>query len=666
MTSKTSVSDLSITTIRTLTIDSVEKAQHGHPGMPMGTAPLAYTLWTNVMNHNPKNPEWFNRDRFVLSAGHGSMLIYSLLHLTGYDLPLKELQSFRQWGSKTPGHPEFRHTPGVETTTGPLGQGVATSVGMAVAEAYLAAKFNRPDYSVIDHYTYCLCGDGDLMEGVANEAISLAGHQQLGKLIMIFDSNNVSLDGDVSLSYSEEVKEKFEACGWEVLFVSDGNNIQEVEAALTKAKLNNAQPTLIEVKTTIGFGSSIAGTHNAHSDPLGAEEIKKIKEKYQWIYEEDFYIPEEVRQDFERVQTHGQKQEEKWNNLLQSYQKEFPSLANELSKLQNLDSLEVATGTLPLYETGTMLATRVASGESLNKLAKEFPAFIGGSADLDSSTKTRLLEEKDFSPHNRSGRNIRFGVREFAMAAIANGLALHHLRPFVSTFFVFSDYLRPALRLSALMQLPVTYVFTHDSIAVGQDGPTHQPVEQLASLRAMPGLTVIRPADANETIEAWKWIAENNNGPVALILCRQKLEVFSEIAEKAPYFLQRGAYVVSEPSQQETGIVIATGSELELAMKAKIKLAQENIHIRVVNMPSWELFEQQDTVYKQEVLPPHLNNRVVVEMGSKLGWGDYAGDRGIIMSVDQFGASGPGDRVVEEYGFTVESVIANMKKLLNE
>lgn len=664
MTSKTSVSDLSITTIRTLTIDSVEKAQHGHPGMPMGTAPLAYALWTNVMNHNPKNPDWFNRDRFVLSAGHGSMLIYSLLHLTGYDLSLKELQSFRQWGSKTPGHPEFRHTPGVETTTGPLGQGVATSVGMAMAEAYLAAKFNRPNYPIVDHFTYCLCGDGDLMEGVANEAISLAGHQQLGKLIMIFDSNDVSLDGDVSLSYSEDVKEKFEACGWEVLFVSDGNNIQEVETALMKAKLNSDQPTLIEIKTTIGFGSSIAGTHEAHSDPLGIEEIKKIKEKYQWSYEEDFYIPDEVKQDFERVQNLGQEHEEKWNELLGSYQEKFPSLADEFFKLQNLDSLEVPTETLPSYEIGSTLATRNASGESLNILAKEFSAFIGGSADLDSSTKTRLLEEKDFSPLDRSGRNIRFGVREFAMAATANGLALHHLRPFVSTFFVFSDYLRPALRLSALMQLPVTYVFTHDSIAVGQDGPTHQPVEQLASLRAMPGLTVIRPADANETKEAWKWITEHNNGPVALILGRQKVEVFAEIAEKSPSSLHRGAYILSEPKQQEEGIIIATGSEVELAMKAKEKLEQENIYIRVVNMPSWELFEQQDDAYKQAVLPLDLTNRVVVEMGSKLGWREYASDRGIIMSVDEFGASGPGDRVIQEYGFTVDNVVANMKKLL--
>lgn len=660
-----SITQLSINTIRTLTIDSVEKAQHGHPGMPMGAAPMAYTLWRKVMNINPKNPEWFNRDRFILSAGHGSMLQYSLLHLSGFDLTIDDLKQFRQWGSKTPGHPEYGDTPGVEATTGPLGQGIPMSVGLAMAERHLAATFNRQGFPIVDHYTYSICGDGDLMEGVASEAASLAGHLKLGRLILLYDSNGVSLDGELNLSFSENVKNRFESYGWQVLKVENGNDINEIEQALLQAKQEINQPTLIEVKTTIGYGApTIEGTSDAHSDPLGRDEIRKAKEFYQWDYE-DFYVPDEVYADFHEIEKNGRSKEDEWVQLFNQYKQKHPDLASEFERIiMNHELPEAWDQEVLSYEEGDILATRVASSETLNALAQALPELVGGSADLDSSTKTRLKEFADFTAANYSGRNVWFGVREFAMAAAANGMALHSgLRPFVSTFFVFSDYLRPALRLSALMSVPIIYVFTHDSIAVGQDGPTHQPIEQLASLRAMPNISVIRPADANETAEAWKIAVENRNQPTVLVLGRQGLPTLQKTNQLAPEGVKKGAYVLSEANGDPEGILIGAGSEVSLIMEAKKQLEKEDIHVSVVSMPSWDLFEQQSDSYKDKVLPEELNIRLAVEMGSKIGWREYVGDDGAVMSVDQFGSSGPGERVIKEYGFTVENVVKRFKSL---
>ncbi|PAK37986.1 transketolase, partial [Bacillus licheniformis] len=492
----------SVATIRTLSIDAIEKAKSGHPGMPMGTAPMAYALWTKMMNVSPENPNWFNRDRFVLSAGHGSMLLYSMLHLSGYDVSIEDLKNFRQWGSKTPGHPEFGHTPGVDATTGPLGQGIGMAVGMALAERHLAETYNRDDYRVVDHYTYSICGDGDLMEGISSEAASLAGHLNLGRLIVLYDSNDISLDGELNRSFSENVKQRFEAMNWEVLYVEDGNNIAEITAAIEKAKQNEKQPTLIEVKTTIGFGSpNRAGTSGVHGAPLGSEEAKLTKEAYEWTYEEDFYVPSEVYEHFnETVKEAGKKKEAEWNELFSAYKKAHPELAEELELAIKGELPEGWDQKVPVYEKGSSLASRASSGEVLNGIAQQVPFFFGGSADLAGSNKTTIKNGGDVSAKDYAGRNIWFGVREFAMGAALNGMALHGgLRVFGGTFFVFSDYLRPAIRLAALMGLPVTYVFTHDSIAVGEDGPTHEPIEQLASLRALPNLSVIRPADGNET-----------------------------------------------------------------------------------------------------------------------------------------------------------------------
>ncbi|MCY7672202.1 transketolase, partial [Bacillus altitudinis] len=524
----------SIATIRTLSIDAIEKANSGHPGMPMGAAPMAYALWTNHLNVSPQNPNWFNRDRFVLSAGHGSMLLYSMLHLSGYNLSIEDLKQFRQWGSKTPGHPEFGHTEGVDATTGPLGQGIAMAVGMALAERHLAETYNKDHFNVVDHYTYSICGDGDLMEGISSEAASLAGHLGLGRLIVLYDSNDISLDGDLDRSFSENVKNRFEAMNWEVLYVKDGNNIDEVTAAIEKAKQSTDKPTLIEVKTTIGFGSpNRAGTSGVHGAPLGSEEAKLTKEAYSWTFEEDFHVPSEVYDHFKTaVKDAGQKKEAAWNELFEQYEKEYPELAAQLKLAIEGKLPENWDQEVPVYEAGSSLASRASSGEVLNGIAKQVPFFIGGSADLAGSNKTTIKDTTDFGRENYAGRNIWFGVREFAMGAALNGMALHGgLRVFGGTFFVFSDYLRPAIRLAALMGLPVTYVFTHDSIAVGEDGPTHEPVEQLASLRAMPNLSVIRPADGNETAAAWKIAVSSTNKPTALVLTRQNLPTIDQAPE---------------------------------------------------------------------------------------------------------------------------------------
>lgn len=657
--------NLAVNTIRTLSIDSIEKANSGHPGMPMGAAPMAYALFAKYMNHNPNNPNWFNRDRFVLSAGHGSMLLYSLLHLSGYDLSLEDLQSFRQWGSKTPGHPEYGHTPGVDATTGPLGQGVAMAVGMAMAERHLAAIYNTEDLKVVDHYTYAICGDGDLMEGVSAEASSLAGHLKLGRLIVLYDSNDISLDGELSQAFSESVEERYKAYGWQVIRVEQGNEVSEISKAIELAKEDD-RPTLIEVKTTIGYGSpNKAGKSASHGAPLGKEEIKLTKEAYQWTYEQEFHIPEEVTELFAEVKQAGIAKENEWNETLKQYEEKYPEKASELKLAMNGDLASGWDNNLPEYTVGKAVATRSSSGEVLNALAKNVSQVFGGSADLASSNKTMLKGEGDFTRENYSGRNIWFGVREFAMGAALNGMALHGgVKVFGATFFVFSDYLRAAIRLSALMKLPVTYVMTHDSIAVGEDGPTHEPVEQLASLRAMPGISIIRPADSNETVAAWKLALESKDEPTLLVLSRQDLMTQEGTKEAAYEGVKKGAYVISPAKGSMNGVLLATGSEVQLAIEAQKELEKENIFVSVVSMPSWDRFEKQSKEYKNSVIPQDVKARVGIEMGSSLGWHKYVGDKGAVIAIDQFGASAPGEKIMAEYGFTVENVIAKLKAVL--
>lgn len=665
---KTDVEQLAINTIRTLSIDAIEKSNSGHPGMPMGAAPMAYSLWTKFMDHNPSNPQWFNRDRFVLSAGHGSMLLYSLLHLSGYDLQLEDLKEFRQWGSKTPGHPEFGHTAGVDATTGPLGQGIAMAVGMAIAERHLAEKYNRDTYQVVDHYTYSICGDGDLMEGVASEAASLAGHLKLGRLVVLYDSNDISLDGDLNKSFSESVEDRFKAYGWQYLRVEDGNNIEEITNAIEAGRADLQRPTLIEVKTTIGFGSpNLAGTSNVHGAPLGAKETKLTKESYGWNNEQAFYVPEEVYTHFHSVvKERGEKKETAWNELFSAYKQQYPELGEQLAAAIEGKLPEGWEKELPVYEEGKSLATRASSGEVLNAVAKAVPQFIGGSADLAGSNKTMIKNAGDFSPADYSGHNIWFGVREFAMGAALNGMALHGgVKVFGGTFFVFSDYLRPAIRLAALMKLPVTYVFTHDSVAVGEDGPTHEPVEQLPALRTMPGLNVLRPADANETSAAWRTALESTDTPTVLVLTRQNLPTLPGTDENAYEGVQRGAYVVSKAQQEKPdGLLLATGSEVSLAVEAQAALASEGIHVSVVSMPSWERFEAQSAEYKKSVLPKTVKKRLALEMAVPFGWERYTGDEGSILGINHFGASAPGEKLMEEYGFTVSNVVSMFKELI--
>jgi transketolase len=661
---------LAINTIRTLAIDSIEKANSGHPGMPMGAAPMAYALWANHMKHNPANPEWFNRDRFVLSAGHGSALLYSLLHLFGYGLTIEDLKQFRQWGSKTPGHPEYKHTPGVEATTGPLGQGIAMSVGIAMAESHLAATYNKENFNIVDHYTYSICGDGDLMEGVASEAASLAGHLGLGKLIVLYDSNDISLDGDLHMSFSENVQRRFEAYGWQVLYVEDGNNVDEINRALEEAKNDLEHPTLIEVKTVIGYGApNKSGKSAVHGAPLGEEERTLTRETYQWTYEEDFHVPDEARKHYETLSESGKVYEANWSELFSKYETQYPELASQLQDAIQQVLPENWDQEIPTYTPGKdKLATRASSGQVLNAIAKNVPSIIGGSADLAGSNNTLLKNEENFSRKNYKGRNIWFGVREFAMASALNGMALHGgLKVYGGTFFVFSDYLRPAVRLSALMGLPVTYVLTHDSVAVGEDGPTHEPVEQLAAFRAMPGLSVVRPADGNEAAAAWKLAIESKDRPTMLVLTRQALPTIEGSIEKAEEGIKKGAYVLSEAETDTPDILLlATGSEVSLAVEAQKVLQKENIHASVVSMPAWDRFEAQPQSYKEQVLPKTVKKRLGIEMGSSFGWAKYVGDEGDVIAIDQFGASAPGEKILEEYGFTVENVVAKAKALINK
>ncbi|AKP78315.1 Transketolase [Priestia megaterium Q3] len=660
----TNIDTLAVNTIRTLSIDAVNAANSGHPGLPMGAAPMTYALWANHLQHNPANSSWFNRDRFILSAGHGSSLLYSMLHLSGYNVSVEDLKGFRKLNSKTPGHPEFGHTDGVEATTGPLGQGIANAVGMAMAEAHLAAKFNKPNLSVIDHYTYTLVGDGDLMEGISYEAMSMAGHMKLGKLIALYDSNDISLDGELNLSFSENIQKRAESANWQYLRVEDGNDVDEITSAIEKAKQNTEQPTLIEVRTIIGYGSpKVAGTNKAHGNPLGEEEAKATKQAYGWDAEENFYVPEEVKAHFEKLEEKGMKAEAEWNELFASYQKEYPMLADELERAITGEAL-IEVNDILTFSSEKAISTRVASGEAINYFTKSVSSIFGGSADLSHSTMTDIKEEGPYAPGYFGNRNIYFGVREHAMGAAGNGMALHGgVKPFVSTFFVFNDYLRPAIRLAALQKLPVTYVFTHDSIAVGEDGPTHEPVEHLASLRAIPGLTVIRPSDANETASAWAYALQQAEGPVALVLSRQNLPVFEETKQNIND-LAKGAYVLTETDDNPEMIFIATGSEVALAVSAKAQLEREGTSVRVVAMPSWELFGKQSKEYQERILPESVSKRISLEMGISLGWERFVGQKGKVLAVDTFGASGTGADVMKLFGFTEENVVAQAKELL--
>ncbi|MGF7086263.1 transketolase [Kroppenstedtia sanguinis] len=662
-----SIENLAVNTIRMLSIDGVEQAKSGHPGMPMGAAPMAYTLWSRYMKHNPDHPDWFDRDRFILSAGHGSMLLYSLLHLFGYDLSLEELKNFRQWGSQTPGHPEFGHTPGVEATTGPLGQGISNAVGMAMAEAHLATVFNRDGYPVIDHYTYTLCGDGDLMEGVSAEAASLAGHLHLGKLIVLYDSNDISLDGETNRSFTENVQQRFEAYGWQVLRVEGENDLDGIASAIEEAQRETAQPTLIEVKTTIGYGSpNLAGTSEVHGKAIGSEEAAQVRKAYGWPWDESFYVPEEVRSHFRTLKEKGIQAEAEWQKLFESYKQAHPALAEQLEMAIRGELPAGWEDQLPVYEAGSKkIATRAASGDVLNALAPTLPQLVGGSADLASSNQTMLKEEKDFQAGNYAGRNFWFGVREHAMGAALNGMAYHGgLRPYGGTFLVFSDYMRGAIRLSALSRLPVLYVLTHDSISVGEDGPTHEPVEQIPSLRLIPHLKVFRPGDANETVAAYRYSLMKKDGPVALALSRQGLPVLEGTADRGQEGTLQGGYVLVDTEKDPDVILIATGSEVHLAVEAQKELGKEGIQARVVSMPCRELFDEQPEAYRDEVLPSRVKARVAIEAAHPSGWEKYTGDRGAVIGIDTFGASAPGPVVMEQYGFTVENVIQHAKKVL--
>ena len=659
---------LCVNTIRTLSIDAVQKANSGHPGMPMGTADMAYVLWTKYLKHNPENPSWFDRDRFILSAGHGSMLIYSLLHLTGYDLSLDDIKDFRQWGSKTPGHPEFGHTAGVETTTGPLGQGFATGVGMAMAEAYLANHLNRDGHNVIDHYTYGIVSDGDLMEGISHESASLAGHLKLGKIIYLYDSNNISIDGSTDLAFTEDVQKRFEAYGWHVTEI-DGHNHDEISEAIEAAQKAQNQPSLIICKTHIGFGSpNKQDSASSHGAPLGEDEIKLTKEAYGWDYNDAFHIPEEALSQFRNEVEKGKQFNKSWIDSVEAFANVHPELAKDLDTFEKGQLPDTLSDVLPVFESdGSTIATRKASGAVLNSIADVLPNLIGGSADLAGSNNT-TLSAKDWYDHaGKTGQNVHYGVREHAMAAAMNGMALHGgVIPYGGTFFVFTDYMRPAIRLAALMGVQSIHVLTHDSIGLGEDGPTHQPIEHLASLRAMPNCVVIRPADANETAYAWKHALERQDGPTLLVLTRQNLPIYERNEDNSASELDCGAYILSD-SVKETpdSILLATGSEVEIIMEAKEILKEKNIDARVVSMPSWEIFESQESDYHEKILPSNVKSRVAIEAGSTFGWSRWVGDEGVVIGIDHFGASAPYQTIYKKFGLTSEAVVEAVLKQLS-
>jgi transketolase len=660
-----------INTLRTLSIDAVEKANSGHPGLPLGAAPMAYTLWQGHLKFDPRDPRWPDRDRFVLSAGHGSMLLYSLLHLYGYELPLEELKSFRQWGSRTPGHPEFGMTPGVEATTGPLGQGSANAVGLAMAERFLAARFNRPGFTLVDHHTFALVSDGDLMEGLSHEASSLAGHLKLGKLIYLYDSNDVSLDGPCSLAFSEDVAKRYEAYGWQVLSVHDGDHdVLAIDRAIRAAKADTTRPTLILIKTTIGFGSpKKAGTAAAHGSPLGKDELAATKKALGWEATTDFFVPSEARTHFEKAAARGTAAHASWNELFAAYAKAHPELAAEWKRAMAGELTPGWESAAPKFDPTTKIATRSAGGKALNAFAAKLPNLFGGDADLSGSTKTGLDKESSFEGQGGTGRNVHFGVREHAMGAAVNGLVYHGgFIPFGATFLVFADYMRPAIRLAAMNHLPVTFVFTHDSIGLGEDGPTHQPIEHLASLRAVPNLLVLRPGDATETNEAWKIALAAEKRPTVLVLSRQDLPVLDRTKMPSAELVRRGAYVLSEPPAGESprAVLIATGSEVSLALAVQKELHAQKIPVRVVSMPSWELFEEQDEAYRATVLPPDVGARVSIEAGATFGWTRWIGERGIAIGMDRFGGSAPAGTLYEKLGLSVERIVRAVKSLVND
>jgi len=662
--------DLCVNTIRVLSAECVERANSGHPGMPMGAAPMAYVLWTKFLKHNPRHPAWFNRDRFVLSAGHGSMLLYSLLHLTGYDLPLSELFNFRQWESKTPGHPEYGLTPGVETTTGPLGQGFANGVGMAIAERYLAAAFNRPGYEIIDHFTYAIVSDGDLMEGISHEAASLAGHLGLGKLIYLYDDNHISIEGSTDLAFTETRTLRFEAYGWHVQQVEDGNDLDAIEKAIVSAQKETRKPSFIAVRTHIGYGSpNKQDKASAHGEPLGKEELKLTKQKLGWPLEPEFHVPDEALKVFRAALEQGKAEETRWTSLFDRYRKAFPDQAKTMDQWMKRELPEGWEADLPAFPAdpkGT--ATRAASGNVLNALAKRIKNLVGGSADLAPSNQTLIKGEGDFQAEQFGGRNFRFGVREHGMGAILNGMALHGgLLPYGGTFLIFSDYMRPAIRLAALMQLQVIYVFTHDSIGLGEDGPTHQPVEQLAALRAIPNLTVLRPCDAPETAEAWRFALNHRNGPVALVLTRQGVPVLDRSVFAPAAGLQQGAYVLADLLKGNPDLLlIASGSEVHIAIEAAKTLGQKGIPCRIVSMPSRELFDKQPESYRRDVLAPEIKTRIAIEAGRTQGWWRYVGEKGDVVGIDHFGASAPYKVLYQQFGITADRLVEKALKLLGK
>ncbi len=659
--------ELCITTIRMLAVDAVQQANSGHPGLPLGAAPMAYVLWDKFLKHNPGNPLWADRDRFILSAGHGSALLYSMLHLTGYDLSLDEVKNFRQWGSKTPGHPERDDEVGIQATTGPLGQGFGMGVGMALAERFLASRFNRPGLPVVDHYTYAIVSDGDLMEGVSSEAASLAGHLKLGKLIYLYDDNHISIEGDTAIAFTEDVGTRFMAYGWHVQRVDDGNDTAAIEEAIKAAQQETGKPSLIMIRTHIGYGSPKQDKASAHGEPLGEDALKATKERFQWPQDPRFYIPDEVRSYMGNAMERGKEAEESWRKLHAQYGESFAEDAAELDVVLNGKLPADWDAKIPTFkpEDGPM-ATRAASGKVLNAIAEQIPTMLGGSADLAPSNKTIISGSEDQSADNPGGRNIRFGVREHAMGTVVNGMALHSgVIPYGGTFLVFADYMRPALRLSALMNTKSIWIFTHDSIGVGEDGPTHQPIEHVASLRAVPNFLVLRPADANETAAAWR-IAIEHDGPKALMLTRQKLPILDVETYQSVEGPAKGAYVLADSDGKPDVLILATGSEVHLALQTRQKLLDDHqVKARVISMPCWELFAQQSQEYRDQVILPDVTRRIAIEAGAPMGWHEWIGRCGRMIGMDRFGASAPGSEVFRQFGFTVENVVAQALELLD-
>lgn len=657
---------LMINTIRTLSIDAVQKANSGHPGAPLGAAPMAYVLWTKYLRFNPQDPDWPNRDRFLLSAGHASMLLYSLLYLTGYDLTLDDLKQFRQWGSKTPGHPERGHTPGVEATTGPLGQGFANGVGMAIAEAYLSTYFNRPGLNIVDHYIYAIVSDGDLEEGISAEAASLAGHLKLGKLIYLYDRNQVQLSGPTDVTFTEDVLERFRAYGWHTQEVTDGTDVEGISRAIESARNVTDKPSIVAVDTVIGFGSPEAGTYKVHGEPLGTEGVEETKQALGWPTDQPFFVPQEALDEFRKAVPRGKQLEDEWRKTVDAWKQQYPDLAAEWERAHQWQLPQGWDKDIPQFEAGQEIATRDAGGQAMNAIAKHVPTFIGGDADLAPSTKNELKGFGTFEPGNYGGRNIKFGVREHSMGSIVNGMVANgFLWSFGATFFAFSDYQRPSVRLASIMEIPTVFIYTHDSVLLGEDGPTHQPIEQLASLRAMPNLVTIRPADANETAEAWHWIMQDRTHPVALVLTRQKVPVLDR--SEAQGNLEKGAYIVADAENGKPDIIlIGTGSEVGLCTDAKKELAQQGIQARVVSFPSWEIFERQPESYQQSVFPPDITARLSVEAAATMGWCKWVGVAGASIGINHFGASAPAKVIAQHFGLTVDHVVEESLKLLGK